>query len=207
MNTFPVLSREALDDAQRCLWDELTLGTRGFYTGGAQATRLPDLYNAWLQFPQFGHLMLRLADELRARTEVPGRLRELIILTTSAALGARVEYDFHVPFARQQGLSDAVIDSIGKGALPVFATDSDRIVHDATLQLLRTATLTPSTRDELIGAIGLPGLMQFMAAVTLYVVTAYTTNVAGVQLAKDFNADPKRLETFFAGPQSPERSD
>ena len=68
MNTFPVLSREALDDAQRCLWDELTLGTRGFYTGGAQATRLPDLYNAWLQFPQFGHLMLRLADELRARS-------------------------------------------------------------------------------------------------------------------------------------------
>ena len=91
MERFPVLRKAELDAEQRTLWDELTLGPRGFYTGGPEAERLPDLYNAWLQFPEFGELMLRLGDAIRARTELPGRLRELVVLTTSAQLGARVE--------------------------------------------------------------------------------------------------------------------
>jgi 4-carboxymuconolactone decarboxylase len=41
--------------------------------------------------------------------------------------------------------------------------------------------------------------MQLIAAITLYVVTAYTTNVARVRLADDFSADPDKLKAFFAG--------
>ena len=199
MERFPILNKAELDAAQRALWDELTLGPRGFYTGGADAARLPDLYNAWLQFPEFGELMLRLGDAIRARTELPGKLRELIVLTTSAMLGARVEYDFHVPFARSEGLSDALIGAIGAGAVPPFGDAAERIVYEANVQLLRTAALTPRTREEAIGALGHRGLMQLIAVVTLYVVTAYTTNVARVQLAEDFAADPDRLKAFFAG--------
>lgn len=199
MDRFPVLTKNDLNGTQLQLWEELTLGSRGFYTGGAETARLPDLYNAWLQFPQFGQLMLRLADTVRAESELPGRLRELIILTTSAVLGARVEYDFHVPFARQQGLSDAVIASIGDGTTPCFASDSDRIVYEANVQLLKTAKLTEKTRAEVIGAMGIPGLMRIIAAVTLYIATAYTTNVANVRLAENFSADPQLLQDFFAG--------
>lgn len=199
MERFPVLTKDELDETQRALWDKLTLGPRGFYTGGPEAERLPDLYNAWLQFPELGQAMLRLGDALRARTELPGRLRELVVLTTSAALGARVEFDFHVPFAQSEGLSDALIAAIGEGREPPFADEAERIVHAANLQLLRSAALTPETREEAIGAIGHRGLMQLIAAVTLYVVTAYTTNVARVKLADDFSADPQMLKDFFAG--------
>jgi len=199
MDKFPILGRDGLDAKQRALWDELTLGPRGFYTGGAEAERLPDLYNAWLQFPEFGQLMLRLGDQLRASCELPGRLRELVVLTTSAQLGARVEYEFHVPFAQNEGLPDTVITAIGEGETPAFDDETDRAVYEANVQLLRTATLTPQTREQVIGAIGYPGLVQLIAAVSLYVVTAYTTNVARVQLAEDFSADPEQLKDFFAG--------
>jgi len=40
---------------------------------------------------------------------------------------------------------------------------------------------------------------ELIAAVMLYVVTAYTTNVARVKLAEDFSADPQKLKDFFAG--------
>ena len=70
MERFPILDKGELDAEQRKLWDELTLGPRGFYTGGPEAERLPDLYNAWLQFPEFGELMLRLGDAIRARTPI-----------------------------------------------------------------------------------------------------------------------------------------
>jgi 4-carboxymuconolactone decarboxylase len=199
MTHFPVCSNQGLDAGQQALWDELTLGPRGFYTGGPDTPRLPDLYNAWMQFPEFGRLMLRLGDEIRGCAELPGKLRELVVLTTSARLGARVEFDFHIPFALNEGLSEAVITAIGEGAAPRFADEAERITYEANVQLLATATLTDRTREEVIGVLGYRGLMQLIAAVTLYVVTAYTTNVARVALADDFSADPERLKDFFAG--------
>jgi len=199
MQGWPILGKDGLDEGQRALWDELTLGPRGFYTGGAEAKRLPDLYNAWLQFPELGAAMLRLGDALRAKTELSGRLRELVVLTTSAMLGAQVEFDFHIPFARNEGLSEELIDAINRGVIPPFADDAERAVFEANVQLLRTARLTDATRDALIAAIGHRGVMQLVAAVTLYAATAWTTNIARVRLAEDFDADPQMLKDFFAG--------
>jgi 4-carboxymuconolactone decarboxylase len=143
--------------------------------------------------------MLRMGDVLRTRTQLPGRFRELIVLTTSAMLGARVEFDFHVPFARNEGLSDAVIEALAVGEEPPFADERERVVHEANVQLLRTAHLTHETREEAIALLGYRGLTELIATVTLYVATAYTTNVARVKLAEDFSADPQRLKDFFAG--------
>jgi 4-carboxymuconolactone decarboxylase len=199
MERFPVLTKADLDETQRKLWDELTLGPRGFYTGGAEAQRLPDLYNAWLQFPEFGELMIKFGDVLRTKAQLPGRFRELIVLTTSAMLGARVEFDFHVPFAQNEGLSDALIEAIRAGEVPPFADDLERVVFEANVQLLRSAMLTDATREEAIALLGYRGVTELIATVTLYVVTAYTTNVARVKLADDFSADPNRLKAFFAG--------
>ena len=199
MERFPVLTKADLDETQRQLWDELTLGPRGFYTGGAEAKRLPDLYNAWLQFPEFGELMIKFGDVLRTKTQLAGRFRELIVLTTSAMLGARVEFDFHVPFAQNEGLSEALIEAIRVGEVPPFADDLERVVYEANVQLLRTAMLTDATREEAIALLGYRGVTELIATVTLYVVTAYTTNVARVKLADDFSADPDKLKAFFAG--------
>ncbi|MBV1691248.1 carboxymuconolactone decarboxylase family protein [Novosphingobium sp. G106] len=199
MERFPVLTKADLDETQCKLWDELTLGPRGFYTGGAEAKRLPDLYNAWLQFPEFGELMIKFGDVLRTKTQLPGRFRELIVLTTSAMLGARVEFDFHVPFAQNEGLSEVLIEAIRAGEVPPFADDLERVVFEANVQLLRTAMLTDGTREEAIALLGYRGVTELIATVTLYVVTAYTTNVARVKLADDFSADPGKLKDFFAG--------
>jgi 4-carboxymuconolactone decarboxylase len=196
---FPVFAKGELDTPQRALWDKITLGPRGFYCGGPDAARVPDLYNAWLQFPEFGDLMLQLGDTLRAKSDLTGKLRELVVLTTSALLGARVEYDFHVPFAKGHGLTDAVIEAIGAGVAPEFSDEAERAIYEANIQLVRTAALTEEARAAVIRAIGYPGLMQLIAAVSLYVITAYTSNVAKVKLADDFSADAKKLERFYAG--------
>ena len=198
MDKFPLLRKNDLDTEQRALWDELTLGPRGFYTGGPDTPRLPDLYNAWLQFPEFGKLMLDVAAKLRDQSELSGKYRELVILTTSSLLKARVEYEFHIPFAKNEGISDQVITAIGNGTTPSFSNEDERIVYETNVQLVKTATLQPDIRKEAIDLLGYRGLMQLIAAVSLYVVVAYTTNVAGVQLAEDFSADPEELKDFFA---------
>ncbi|MCJ2181045.1 carboxymuconolactone decarboxylase family protein [Novosphingobium album (ex Hu et al. 2023)] len=199
MDGFPHVTRDQLDPQQLEYWNELTTGPRGFYTGGPDTQRLPDLYNAWMQFPEFGMIMLQLGDAVRARKDLPGRLREIIVLVTSARLGAMVEFDFHVPFALNEGLTQNLIDALREGHEPPFADDAERATWEANLQLLDTATLTAEVRNRLIAAIGYPGLVELFATVMLYVVTAWTTNVARVKLAEDFSADPEKLKAFFSG--------
>ena len=199
MSEFPVLTREDLDPEQRAYWDEITRGPRGFYTGGPNSKRLPDLYNAWMQFPGLGRAVMGLADEVRAQPELSGKFRELIVLTSSILLGARVEYEFHIPFARDQGLSEDLIAAIGEGATPPFSDDAERIIYEANVQLLRSSKLTEKTRDEVVGIVGLRGLVQLIGVIIIYVATAYTTNVAGAKLAGDFSADPEKLKNFYAG--------
>jgi len=199
MNGYPTVRKNDLDDEQRELWDELTLGPRGFYTGGPEAERLPDLYNAWIQFPEFGKLMLKLGDEIRDCNELSGKLREIVVLTTSSELGAQVEFDFHVPFALNEGLTQAEIDALDAEEVPRFEGEAETATYHANLQLLRSATLAAETRETLVRLIGYPGLTQLIATVMLYAVTAWTTNVARVKLADDFSADPDRLKEFFAG--------
>lgn len=197
MDAFPVLGKQDLDATQRAFWDELTLGPRGFITGGANAERLPDLYNAWIQFPEFGHIMLQLADAIRAHSDLSGKLRELVILTTSILLNTRVEYEFHAPFARNEGLPVAVIQAIGDGTPPPFADETERVTFQATVELVRTATLSEATRNDVLRLMGHRGLMQLIAAVGLYAIVSHTTNVAGVKLADDFSADSTKLNAFF----------
>lgn len=199
MESYPVLAKIELDEKQRALWDELTLGPRGFYTGGAEATRLPDLYNAWLQFPEFGKLMIDLGAAVRANTALPGKLRELVVLVTSAKLGAMVEFDFHVPFALSEGLSEELVEAVRGGTVPPFGDEAERIAFAVNVQLLGSGALDQTTRKEAIAAFGHDGLMLLIANITLYFATACTTNVARVKLAEDFSADPGQLKDFFAG--------
>jgi 4-carboxymuconolactone decarboxylase len=199
MTDFPILKRDDLDEKQRALWDRITLGPRGFYCGGPKSKRVPDLYNAYLQFPELGQGIFDIAEAIRSNTELPGRQRELIVLTTSIQLGMRVEYDFHVPFARDQGISDDVIVAIGERRAPQFDRQDDRAVYDANRQLLTSATLTDDLRSQLVGLYGYPGLMQLLATVMLYVITAYTTNVAKVEILEDFSADQDQLNDYYAG--------
>jgi 4-carboxymuconolactone decarboxylase len=199
MAGYPVLGKDALDAEQRAFWDELTLGPRGFYTGGAEAERLPDLYNAWLQFPAFGKLLIDLGGAVRSSPALPGKLRELVVLTTSAMLGAMVEFDFHVPFAQAEGLSDVLITALKQGSEPDFGEEDERIVHAVNVQLLRTGCLSTATRCDALAAFGPDGVVLLVANVTLYAATAWTTNIARVKLAEDFSADPDELKDFFAG--------
>ncbi len=200
MTTFPVLDRDLLqNDDQRALWDEITKGARGFYCGGPESKRIPDLYNAWLQFPQFARSVFQIADAVRTGSELPGKLRELLVLVTCARLGAQVEFNFHVPFAVAEGLSGEFIAALREGRKPPLADEGERIVYEANVQLLQSATLSARTREELVACLGYRGLVHFIATIVIYVATAFTMNISNAKLAENFSVDPQTLCDFFTG--------
>lgn len=160
---------------------------------------MPDLFNAWLQVPEFGKVMLRMADVIRANDALTHRLRELVILTTSMLLGTRVEFDFHVPQARKNGLAEAVIEAIGRGEKPEFADEVERVIYQANVELVRVGSLSDHTRESVVLAVGYRGLMLLIALVGNYVIVGYTSNVAEVRVLDDFEADEQKLEYFYKG--------
>lgn len=197
MDKFPVFGKEGLSAAQQVFWDEITKGPKGFATGGPQAKHLPGLYNAWLPFPEFGLMMSRLGDEIRAKGGIPGKLREMVVITTSTLLESPLEYKVHSVFAKVEGLSEAVIKAIGEGRPPPFSDDAERVVYTANVELLKTGRLLPETREAMVKILGLPGLIQFIALVGLYVITSYTVNVAGAELPEDFKLDEEQIRAFL----------
>lgn len=197
---FPVLKKSELDADQKDLWDQIVNGPRGFYCGGPDTEKLPDLYNAYLHFPEIGRCSFSLADRIKKSRNITGAMRELLILTVSRSLGNMVEFDFHVPFALREGIPAAVVDELRAGERsPGFASEGERLVHEACLQLLDTATLTQDLKARLRDGIGFAGMMELISAVSLYTIVAYTSNVAEVALADDFSADAKDLSRFFTG--------
>ena len=196
MTTFPVLQEGSLTPGQAALWHELNASHRAVLTGGGAKKRMPDLFNAWLHFPEFARQAFAMADTLRAATAISDKLRELVILTVSMQLKTRVEYDFHVPIARANGVPDAVISAIGDGVQPRFSDPVEALFHQASLELASTSTLSEKTRAGVVEAVGHNGLMVL---INLYTLVATTSNVAQVELHEDFSADEQELDAFYKG--------
>ncbi len=197
MAKFPIIGPENLDEDQQALWDTITKGPRNVAMGGPDMKELLGPYNAWLLFPKFGLLMTKVGDEMRWRTSLPGKLRELATVTTAIFWKARMEFDGHSHFARREGISDDVINAIGAGTPPPYADESERIVHQATNQLLGTGTLDGEMRSALEGILGLKGVVEFVALVGLYTIVCFTANVADAENPKGFTIDPEALGKFL----------
>jgi alkylhydroperoxidase family enzyme len=74
--------------------------------------KLLHLYQALLNSPPVAEGWLKLFTAIRQKTKLGGRYRELAILRVALLNGADYEYRAHLPFARQEGMSQEQIDAI-----------------------------------------------------------------------------------------------
>src|SRR5215471_1586181 len=103
----PRLRPEQLTDEQRRLYQEVLDGPRG---QGRQFFPLVDAdgvltgpFNAMLASPRVGTAVQRLGAALRYQTDLPDRIRELVILVVAAQLGSEFEWHAHESLARHHG--------------------------------------------------------------------------------------------------------
>ena len=76
------------------------------------------LYKVLLNNPPVAFGWLKLFTALRQQTQLPGRLRELVILRIAALNQAEYEFEAHVPFAKAEGMSSETIELLHRGELP-----------------------------------------------------------------------------------------
>jgi 4-carboxymuconolactone decarboxylase len=181
MSRLPLLGQEDLDAEQRRLWDYILKGPRAASLSGPIKS-LPGPFNPWMQIPSFGKLAAEMGERLRFRSVLPGKLREIAILTTGVHWKAEFEFWAHARAARAEGLPDSIIDALQAGTEVPYEDDLQRLVHSAAKDLVETGRPRVKLADELADKLGWPAVVELIALVGFYCMVSFTLNAFDVAL-------------------------
>ena len=178
MARLPYRDRDDLPEEYRYLFDNLA---RDSGRGG-------NLFRVMEHSPRLLHQFMRLGSDLRGRTRIDPRLRELAILTVGRLTGAPYEYVHHIAIARRAGVTEEQI-----AGLPVWErhpafSEQER----AVIRYAETVTREVRVPDDVFEAV-----RAFLDAEQL---VELTMNVAYYNLVVRF-LEPMQVELEPEGAQ------
>ena len=172
MSRLPELDPEAMTVAQRRVYETILAGPRG---------RVEGPHKAWLHSPELADPAQRLGAYVRFGSHLPPRLSELAILVTAKHYEAEFEWYAHVRFAHEAGIPEAVTEAIRKGEEPALEDDESRVVYRVAVELNRDRRLSDATFEEAVSVLGMPALVDLIAAVGYYALVSLTLNAFEIE--------------------------
>ena len=142
----------------------------------------PKLMKRWLVFG--GYLL--------ARSELPPRDRELVILRVGWLCRAEYEWAQHVVIGRDSGLSDEEIDRITRGPDADGWSDLDRTLLRATDELHEDSFVSDETWRVLADHYDTRKLMDLIFTIGQYHLVSMALNTLGVQLDPGLAGSPEQ---------------
>ncbi len=169
-----------LDANGREVWDGVT-GSRGGELVNGQGGLIGP-FNAFVHAPGVGRHLSALGGRLRFKTSIERRLSELAIITVGAAWRAEFEWWAHARIAREQGVSDAVVDAIGRGDEPPFEAEDERVIYEVARELISTGRLGQHAYDAARGFLGDQGMVELVSLCGYYTLVSFLLNAFAVPL-------------------------
>lgn len=180
MSRLPYVRYDELDaDGQR-VWDAV-IGTRGDRLVNEEGGLIGP-FNAFVSAPGVGRHLSALGAAVRFGTSIERRLTELAIITVGARWKAEFEWWAHAAMARQQGVSDEIVDAIGAGGQPPFIAEDERIVFTVADQLTRTGQLTADAHRAAQELLGDTALVELVSLCGYYTLISFLLNAFEVPL-------------------------
>jgi 4-carboxymuconolactone decarboxylase len=142
------------------------------------------LFRTIARHPMLRERMRPLGAGLLGHGTLPARVRELVILRTSARCDARYEWGVHVTaFAAAAGLDRDTIRATALATPDQLAhrDDDDAIVMRIADELHDRATLSPALFDAAVARFGAEGALELAVLAGYYHVISYVISVAGVE--------------------------
>ena len=144
----------------------------GAGTALSTLVRHPDLTKAFLGFNVY----------LLFRSSLPPRLREVAILRVAHRRHCAYEWEHHVDLAKAEGLTDADVDGIRRGAA---TNEVDELVLRAVDELDEKSNLSDGTWKALGEKLNDRQRMDLVFTVGAYAMLAMAFNTFGVQLEQE----------------------
>jgi len=183
MSRIPYLRYEQLGPDGQDLWDRILSG-RGNPPLNDEGG-LPGPFNAFVTAPRTGRRLSSLGTKLRFGTSIERRLSEVAIITIGARWQAEFEWWAHVRMAREHGVSDAVIDAIGRGEDPPFTTGDERAVYTVAYQLGRSGHVDDDAYQAAHRLLGDAGMVELVSLCGYYTLISFLLNAFAVPLPPD----------------------
>lgn len=133
-------------------------------------------FNGWLHFPQFGKPAWAFYKAMYEHNVLPAEIGQLVILVTSAKLGARYAIYAHEKLARRAGLAEDKIATIVAGDQPADLTHDERVAYDMAAALNRGGPLPETTYQAALTTFGEHGLGEIVFLVCCISVVGITLN-------------------------------
>lgn len=162
------------------MWDAVTGSRGGELVNGEGGLIGP--FNAFVHAPGVGRHLSALGGRLRFRTSIERRLSELAIITVGAAWRAEFEWWAHAQLAREHGVSDGVVDAIGRGDEPSFEAEDERIIYRVARDLTSSGRLGQEAYDAAYGLLGDRGMVELVSLCGYYTLVSFLLNAFAVPL-------------------------
>jgi 4-carboxymuconolactone decarboxylase len=165
-NRFPPIRREALNEAERRLYD-----TRGVTDGfGPAALRL---YS-----PPVAESMTAVNNYLRRKSGLEPRLVELAILVTAREMDAEYVWTSHEPAARKAGLEQAIIDTVKFRRTADALGEKERVIVQFGRDAIGKHKVDSDTFARAVQLFGHQGVVNIASLIGNYAATAILLNIA-----------------------------
>ncbi len=180
MSRLPYLRRDELDEPGQGVWDAVvsSRGDRVINDEGG----LHGPFNAFVHAPIVGGRLGELGRTLRFETSMERRLLEVAIITVGAWWKAEFEWWAHAQMARDHGVSDAVVEAIGRGEDPPFEAQDERTVYALARQLTQTGRVDDTTYRAARELLGDAGLVELVSLCGYYTTVSFLLNAFDVPL-------------------------
>lgn len=197
------LPPEALDEDQRRLYDAVMQSPRARMSlfqkyGMREDGSMVGPFDPWLRSPDLGLIFEQAGMALRTKTEVPETAREVAVLVVAAAWRARFEWFAHSMVLRKEGVSDAVIEAIGRRRPPPVEDPQVLAAHDVAYELVHKRAISDDTYARAAELLGDRGLVEIVCAVGFYQLVSGVL-VAFQQSMHDDVEGPPELDDDPAG--------
>lgn len=110
--------------------------------------KLLNLYRMLLHSPPVAEGWLGFLTAIRQKCNLPARVRELVIMRIAVLNAAEYEFQAHLPFAREERVSEAQVEALRTGSLGLF-DERER----AALAYAEAMTRTIRVPDDVFAAV------------------------------------------------------
>jgi 4-carboxymuconolactone decarboxylase len=142
----------------------------------------------WIALLRSPELMKRtrgLSDYLRFESELPGYLREFVILMAARQWGQNYEWNAHLPLAIDEGFSADMARAIAEGRRPDGMVEEEEILYDFCMELQRNHSVSDATYARAVERFGEQGVVETVSLVGYYTMISMILNTARTPLPAD----------------------
>jgi 4-carboxymuconolactone decarboxylase len=133
-------------------------------------------FDPWIRSPEVAQRAMSLGNFVWERTSVGRRIVELAIIVTGRHWRSNVEWVAHARMAREQGVSDEVIQAVFDQRLPENAPADELLTISVCRALHETQDLPRDLYDQAVATWGEAGLMDVIQTIGFYTFVSMTLN-------------------------------